>query len=292
MSLRFCIVNGYPAPNREVLRQAGHCSADEMYVWAFRTLAPEARCDVLYLADLDVPVPDDDWIAAYDAFLWTGSNLTIYDSDDPRVQRQIAFCRRIFQVGRPQWGSCWGIQMAAVAAGGEVRKNPRGREMAVARKIHLTPEGRTHPMFQGKPEVFDGFISHLDEVTRVPDGGVVLATNAHTRVQALEVRWARGVFWATQYHPEYDLVQMTRLIAARGEHLIQEGFFADRAALEHRIARMEALARQPSRKDLRWDLAIDDDLLDERIRWVELRNWLQVLVLPSVQRRVEQRASP
>ncbi|MDR7555151.1 MAG: type 1 glutamine amidotransferase [Armatimonadota bacterium] len=286
MSLRLCVINGYPAPNREVLRQAGHCSADEMYVWAFRTLAPEARLDVLYLADLDVPVPDDDWIVGYDAFLWTGSNLTIYE-DDPRVQRQIAFCRRIFEVGRPQWGSCWGVQLAAVAAGGEVRKNPRGREMAIARKIHLTPEGRAHPMYQGKPEVFDGFISHLDEVTRIPEGGTLLATNAHTRVQALEVRWGRGVFWATQYHPEYDLTQMTRLLVARGEALIKEGFFADRAALDHRVARMEALARDPSRKDLRWDLAIDDDLLDERIRLTELRNWVHALVLPSVGRRLE-----
>jgi GMP synthase (glutamine-hydrolysing) len=286
MPLRLCIINGYPAPNRDVLRRAGHCSADELYVRALGTLAPEARCDVLYLADLEVPVPGDDWIAGYDAFLWTGSNLTIYE-DDPRVRRQIEFCRRIFQVGRPQWGSCWGVQMAAVAAGGEVRKNPRGREMAVARKIHLTSEGRAHPMYRGKPAVFDGFISHLDEVARIPEGGTLLATNDHTRVQALEVRWARGVFWATQYHPEYDLAQMTRLIVARGEALIKEGFFADRAALDHRVARMEALARDPSRKDLRWDMAIDDDLLDERIRLTELRNWLEVLVLPSVGRRLE-----
>ncbi len=283
MLLRFCVINGYPAKNREVLLEAGHCSADQMYLWVFRKLHPDARLDVLYLADLEVPVPDDRWIERYDAFLWTGSNLTIYE-DDPRVIRQIEFCRRIFEIGRPQWGSCWGVQMAAVAAGGEVRKNPRGREMAFARRIHLTPEGRAHPMYDGKPDVFDGFISHLDEVTRIPDGGVLLATNDHTRVQALEVRYRNGTYWATQYHPEYDLHQMTRLIVARGEALIKEGFFADRAALEHRVARMEALERDPSRKDLRWDLAIGDDLLDERIRWVELRNWLEKLVIPAARR--------
>jgi GMP synthase (glutamine-hydrolysing) len=277
--MRFCIINGYPAHNREVLRQAGHCSADEMFVRVLERLDPHLSLEVLYLADLEVPVPDAPWIEGYDAFLWTGSNLTIYE-DDPRVARQIAFCRRIFEIGRPQWGSCWGLQMAAVAAGGEVRKNPRGREMAVARKIRLTPQGRAHPMYEGKPDVFDGFISHLDEVTRIPDGGTLLATNDHTRVQALEVKYGNGTFWATQYHPEYDLQQMTRLIVARGENLIKEGFFADRSALDHRVARMEALARDPWRTDLRWDLAMGDDLLDERIRWCELRNWLHHLVMP------------
>ncbi len=283
MALRFCIINGYPAKNREVLVQSGHCSADEMYVWVFRTLRPDIHLDVLYLADLDVPVPDDRRIENYDAFLWTGSNLTIYE-DDPRVTRQIEFCRRIFQIGRPQWGSCWGVQMAAVAAGGEVRKNPRGREMAFARRIRLTPEGRAHPMYDGKSDVFDGFISHLDEVTRLPQGATLLATNDHTRVQALEVRHENGVYWATQYHPEYDLNQMTRLIVARGENLIKEGFFADRAALEHRVARMEALVRDPSRKDLRWDLDLDDTLLDDRVRCTELRNWLDKLVVPAAKR--------
>jgi GMP synthase (glutamine-hydrolysing) len=132
--------------------------------------------------------------------------------------------------------------------------------------------------------VFDGFISHLDEVTRLPAGATLLATNDHTHVQALEVRYKNGVYWATQYHPEYDLNQMTRLIVARGENLIKEGFFADRAALEHRIGRMEALARDPSRKDLRWDLDLGDDILDDDVRQLELRNWFNTLVIPSAKR--------
>ncbi|MBI3997833.1 MAG: type 1 glutamine amidotransferase [Armatimonadetes bacterium] len=283
MAIRLCVINGYPARNREVLARAGHCSADELYIRVFRVLAPDAHLDALFLADLDVPLPDQAWIERYDGFLWTGSNLTIYE-DDPRVTRQIDFCRRIFTVGRPQWGSCWGIQLAAAAAGGEVRKNPRGREMMIARKIHLTQEGRGHPMYEGKPDVFDGFISHLDEVTRLPDGATLLATNAHTPVQGLEVRHANGVYWATQYHPEYELSEMARLIVARGENLIKEGFFADSKVVEERVARLEALARDPSRKDLRWDLAIDDDLLDEQIRTCELRNWLENLVVPAARR--------
>src|SRR2546426_3586825 len=146
------------------------CGADELYVRVLRKVAPDARLETLFIADLDTALPDARQVQAYDGFIWTGSNLTIYEND-PRVTRQIEFTRLIFEVGRPQFGSCWGVQMAAVAAGGEVRKNPHGREMGFARKLRLTAEGRVHPMYEGKPDVFDGFISHLDEVTRLPNGG-------------------------------------------------------------------------------------------------------------------------
>lgn len=283
MSLRLCIINGYPEKNREVLTQAGVCGADELYYRAFGALMPGIRLDTLYIADLDIPLLTTREVEAYDAFVWTGSNLTIYE-DDPRVTRQIAFSQRLYEAGRPQFGSCWGVQMAAVAAGGEVRKNPKGREMGFARRIMLTPEGRAHPMYEGKPLVFDGFISHLDEVTRPPAGATLLATNDHTRVQALDVRHKNGVFWATQYHPEYELYEMARLIIARGENLIKEGFFADRTTLEGKVERMTALSRDPSRKDLRWDMVLDDDILDDNLRRLELRNWLDKLVIPSAKR--------
>jgi hypothetical protein len=45
---------------------------------------------------------------------------------------------------------------------------------------------------------------------------------------------------------------------------------------------METLSRHPDRRDLRWDLVIGDDLLDEGIRQCELHNWIEKQVLPSV----------
>ena len=279
--VRLCIINGYPQENQEVLTRVGMCSAHGLFERTLRHIRPDLRFEfeILWLPELDVPLPAPEWVEEFDGFLWTGSNLTIY-GDDPRVTRQVEFARRVFAVGRPQWGSCWGIQIAAVAAGGEVRRNPHGREMGFARKIVLTPDGQNHPMYEGKPVVFDGFISHLDEVTRLPEGAAWLATNAHTGVQGLEVRYGNGIFWATQYHPEYELHEMARLITARGDALIREGFFQDRAVLEGKVERMEALARDPGRTDLRWDLALSDDILDDRLRQCELRNWLEKVVLP------------
>jgi GMP synthase (glutamine-hydrolysing) len=48
---------------------------------------------------------------------------------------------------------------------------------------------------------------------------------------------------------------------------------------------MEALHAEPQRKDLRWQLVIDDDVLDPHIRTIEFRNWIQHLILPRAAKK-------
>jgi GMP synthase (glutamine-hydrolysing) len=174
--------------------------------------------------------------------------------------------------------------VAATAAGGHVRRNPRGREIGIARKIRLNEVGRGHPMYDGKAAAFDACCTHVDEIEAVPDGAVVLAANAMAPVQAIAVRWRGGEFWAPQYHPEFDLFELARLMQGRADMLIAEGFFADRSAAESYVAGLDALHREPSRSDLRYALAIDDDVLDGTIRLAELRNWIERLVVSSLRR--------
>ncbi len=193
---------------------------------------------------------------------------------DERVDRQVELARRAFAAGTPQFGSCWAVQIAAVAAGGKVGANPKGREMGLARKIALTNEGREHPMYRDKPPVFDAFICHLDEVTEIPENAIWLAGNAFTRVQALEVRHLNGVFWGVQYHPEYTVFDLARLAGARRTAFIKEGFFADEAAALDWVEKMELLHADHRRKDLGWSLAVDEDVLDDDIRQRELINWI------------------
>ena len=50
------------------------------------------------------------------------------------------------------------------------------------------------------------------------------------------------------------------------------------------VERMEALAAEPDREDLRWQLAIDDDVLNDSIRQCEFVNWINKLVLPTAAR--------
>jgi len=278
---RFLVIDGYNREAREELAAGGAGRAGDLYVAMLGKCLPGAVCDILHPADPGTQLPRGAALEQYDGIAWTGCSLTIYD-DDPRVGPQIELARAAFRAKVPSFGSCWAAQMAVVAAGGTVRANPRGREMGIARKIALTPEGRGHPLYAGKGSVFDAFISHVDEITHLPPGAVLLASNAFTHVQAVAVSHKGGQFWGLQYHPEYNLHELARLTWCRIEKLVALGFFRDREAAETYVDQLEVLYQDPSRKDIAWLLGIDEDVMNEDVRLAEVRNWIDRLVLPNM----------
>jgi len=281
LSPKLLIVDGYTKAARDELAAAGATLAADQYSAMLQQACPAARCDVVFPSDPGASLPAGTALADYDGVAWTGCSLTVFE-DTPEVNTQIGFARACFEAGVPGFGSCWAAQIAVVAAGGICRPNPNGREMGIARKIALTPAGRGHPLYVGKTGVFDAFISHVDEITHVPPGSVVLAGNAFTRVQSVSVVHEGGVFWGLQYHPEYDLREMARLTWCRIDKLRELGFFQDREAGEDYVRLLETLHQDPSRSDLAWLLGIDDDVMNEDVRRVEVRNWIDRLVLPTM----------
>lgn len=278
---RFLIVDGYPIKSREQFNQVGMRLAGVLYADLLAKYLPEAECDIWYSSDEDAIPPTDEQLSEYTGVIWPGCNLTIYD-DDPRVHTHIRLCQSCYEAGIPQIGSCWGIQLANYAAGGKVEPHPKGREMGIATKIRLTEEGKKHPMFNGKPEVYSHFVSHDDYVSKLADGGVLLAGNDWSPVQACEVHHKKGIFWATQYHPEYNLHEMARLIIAREAKLIQQGMFRDHEDMVVYVTRLEMVFENPSLKYIRWQYKIDDDLIDDSIRECEFINWIEAIIKPRI----------
>lgn len=281
LNLAIAILNCYPKTSRDRFDASNVGHPHDMYADFLRRYVPAASVDIMFIADLDSSLPTGANLSSYDAYIFTGSDLTIYHTDDARVTRQVELARAIFEAGVPSYGSCWGVQMAAYAAGGEVAKNPRGREWSIARQIQRTVAGQDHPLLRGKPDVYDGFIMHLDEVVTLPPGATLLAVNEHTHVQALEVKHKNGTFWATQYHPEYNFYEMARLIQARAEPLVKEGFFATTDDVQAYAQDMFALAANPDDAQLRARFDVGPDIVDPHIRETELRNWIDYLVKPS-----------
>ena len=275
--LRILIVNCYPAASRENFDRQNVGHPHDLFKAFLRAEAPNATTEIVYVADPDFALPEGTSISDFDAFIWTGSDLTVYHTEDPRVASQITFANALMDAGAVCWGSCWGLQLASLVAGGDVAANPKGREWGIAREIRLTEAAAAAPMHVGKPAVFDAFIMHLDEVTRLPDGTPLLATNEHTHIQAAIVERGDAAFWTTQYHPEYNLHEMGRLIAARAKALVREGFFPDEDSVAVYAAKMQELAANPDSAELRADLHVGDDLIDPQIRQVELRNWLRLV---------------
>jgi GMP synthase (glutamine-hydrolysing) len=276
-TLRFCIVNCYPKASRENfdLSDVGH--PHDLFRDFLRREAPNASSEIVYVADPNFQLPPGSDISDFDGFIWTGSDLTVYHLNDPRVAGQIDFSRKLMNSGAASFGSCWGIQMASLVGGGEVAVNPRGREWGIARNIKVSDAGQHSAMLAGKPTEFDAFIMHLDEVTMLPEDTACLAGNPHTRIQAAQIENGEASFWSTQYHPEYNLHEMGRLIAARAEALVREGHFPDEEAVAAYAFDMKALHANPDSAELRDRLQVGDDILDPKIREVELRNWLRFI---------------
>ena len=273
--LRLLVVEGNtPAGRRHIAESAGATPA-ESYAGVLRAIAPSAIVDICTPADGDGTTPQP--LDSYDGLAITGSSLNIYERDIASL-RQIDFVREVFARGIPMFGSCWGLQLATVAAGGEVGLNPAGREVAFARKIALTSAGCDHPMHATREAVFDAPAIHSDIVTRLPQVAIVTARNAMSEIQAAEIRFGRGVFWGVQYHPEYGLHDIAAVIRRYGETLVTEGFFADIAELDRYASDLSTLAANQQRRDIAWRLGFGDDIMKESVRQTELSNWIASLV--------------
>ena len=276
--MRFLIIDGYSKASRTKLNEAGMTYAWKLYGDMLSKYMADAEYDVFHPTDSSIEdFPGAGDIAKYNGIIWTGADLDITETHIPTIAAQIKLAELAYEVGIDSWGSCWGIQMAAVAAGGTVEKNPRGREMGIGRKILKTDEGLNHPMLSGKSAVYSAFESHYDIVINVPEGGVVLARNPFSGIQAMTVKHKKGTFWASQYHPEYNLREIGRLTKAREVLLIDHGFFKDHDDTAAYVDKMEELYRNPDRTDLSWQLGVDEDIIDDTIRQAEFRNWIEYI---------------
>ncbi len=282
---RILVIEGYQQSAREELIQGGMAAASEIYKKMFLNLAPNASIDIVTPADSGATVPTNSGLKSYDGAAMTGSSLSVLDSDNPAVQSQFGLVSDLFEQGVPSFGSCWAMQVGVVVAGGKVGVNPKGREMGFARKIALTENGKSHPFYEGKTDVFDSFASHEDEVVSPPPDSTVLSGNSISAVQSMEIRHLNGVMWCVQYHPEYDTQELAALIRCRKEKLIDMGFFENAESLADFTEKLKLVHNDGDRKDLTWALGIDGDILDAPTRQREVINWLQYQVLPRYRQR-------
>lgn len=273
--LRLLVVDGNTSAGRRRIAESAGATPAESYAAVLRAIAPGAMVDICTPADGDGTTPQP--LNSYDGVAITGSSLNIYQRETESL-RQIDFVREVFARGIPMFGSCWGLQLATVAAGGEVGLNPAGREVAFARKIALTSAGRDHPMHAKRDAVFDAPAIHSDIVTRLPQGSIVTAHNAMSEVQAAEIRLGHGVFWGVQYHPEYGLYDIAAVIKRYGQTLVTEGFFANLTELERYVTDLSTLAANERRRDIAWRLGFGDDITKESVRQTESSNWSASLV--------------
>jgi GMP synthase (glutamine-hydrolysing) len=131
-----------------------------------------------------------------------------------------AWLRDVVRAGTPTLGICFGHQMLAQALGGEVQKNPRGREIGTVRIERIADD----PLFEGLPAAFEVNATHIDTVTVLPPGATRLARSSLDDHQA--IRFTETCY-GVQFHPEIDADVMRAYLEARREILATERFVVE-----------------------------------------------------------------
>lgn len=153
--------------------------------------------------------------SGFSAVVVTGSPASV-TTRDPWMLRTEAYLRGAVEQGSFVFGICFGHQLLAQALGGDVRQNPRGREMGSV-DLELSVDD---PLLDVPERPARVNMSHVDSVLRPPAGARVLARTALDPHAAL--RFAERA-WSVQFHPEFDGLVMRQYIEARRDIIAGEG---------------------------------------------------------------------
>ncbi len=146
--------------------------------------------------DAGDPVPD---LVPYHLMVVMGGPMDVWQVDiHPWLLAEKAAIRTwVEQMQRPYLGICLGHQLLADALGGKVSLMPAPEVGLV--DVELTEAGRVDPIFDGFDTTIETFQWHGAEVSALPRGAAVLASNEVCRIQAM--RWGHWAY-GFQYHCE------------------------------------------------------------------------------------------
>jgi GMP synthase (glutamine-hydrolysing) len=120
----------------------------------------------------------------------SGGPASVYAKDAPLPDR------KIFSLGIPILGICYGLQLLAHFLGGKVERGLK-KEFG---KGTLTVLDGSCPLFEGLPESLQVWNSHGDRLTKLPRDFAVVATTENSEYAVIENRERR--FVGLQFHPE------------------------------------------------------------------------------------------
>ena len=184
-----------------------------------RWLPTDARKTALFI-DTEESFPDDLIEHGYTHVIHSGSALSI-TKPAPFTEKAVAFIQKARNAKVAQMGICYGHQLVCRALVGKhaVRSSPKGME-AGWKAVRFDKNAM---MTLGVRESEVVWQHHFDEVTEIPAGSELLATNEHTQIQAY-VNY-EGRLFGTQFHPEFDM-ENGNDIYLRDRKLLEENNYA------------------------------------------------------------------
>ena len=117
----------------------------------------------------------------------SGGPASVYGKNAPKMDR------KIFHLGIPILGICYGMQLLVKEFGGQVARGPR-REYGRG----ILRRKRVCPLLDRLPNRLEIWNSHGDRVTRLPRGFVSVATTENSPYAVVR----KGDIYGLQFHPE------------------------------------------------------------------------------------------
>jgi GMP synthase (glutamine-hydrolysing) len=149
----------------------------------------------------------------------TGSSSSVTERV-PWMLRAEEYLRLLTERRVPTLGICFGHQLLGQALGGEVTKNPRGREIGT---VELEIVAEDELLREASPPCHAN-ATHVDTVARLPPGARVLG---RTKLEPHAVVRFSETVWGVQFHPEMDRAIVRRYLNVRRRLLQSEGLDAD-----------------------------------------------------------------
>jgi len=189
-----------------------------------RWLPVDAQVVSLFI-DTEESFPDDLAENNFTHVIHSGSDLSITEKA-PFTEKAIAFIQTARDKGIWQMGTCYGHQLICLALAGEnaIRKAPAGFEVGW-KNVNFTDKAREILDVREKETVWQ---HHFDEVVQLPKGSELLATNAHTKIQAY-INYEQHLF-GSQFHPEFDRESGNRIFLRDRELLASYHYDAEKIA--------------------------------------------------------------
>lgn len=146
--------------------------------------------------DLGEVVPD---LRSYDAVIFAGGEYRPDEFEEPIFQAERERILAALEAGVPILGICLGHQLLAYWLGGAVE---RGHWEMGWLPVTVNDVGQTDPLLVGLDQTFFAFLWHGDQVTRLPEGAVLLASTEDCPVQVYRLHGYP--VWGVQFNPQYD----------------------------------------------------------------------------------------
>lgn len=142
------------------------------------------------------PLPTD--LAGYSALVVLGGGMNAYADEVAGWLPELrALLAEAVRTELPTLGVCLGAQLLAAATGGRVSE--AGTPEYGAQLIAKRQAAATDPLFRELPITPDVLQWHVDEVSQLPPGAVLLASSPVCEVEAFRVG---RLAWGVQFHIE------------------------------------------------------------------------------------------